>query len=129
MKIKHARIILTTGAIMSALSTGCYSAKHTYQDAPPAPLQFDSMKAEQTFYNAVLAKYFPAFDSSTWDVEAQMSPIEYDNEVRKSSNVLFNEEVAVADANHDGIITQSEADAYAAAIAARTDKQKKKDAT
>jgi len=119
------RPILLAGAMASALLVGCSTTSYTYQDAPQTPVKFESLQAEQTFYDAVLAKYYPAPkspDGKGFDSDLYL-PLSIEHDVRKTSHVLFNEAVAAADTNHDGVITEAEAKTYAAAIAARTDKQ------
>jgi hypothetical protein len=129
-KLKLLILILPIVAGLSALLAGCAGTTYTYQDAPPTPVKFESIKAQQTFYDALLVKYFPAFDnrSKGFYFESNLVAIGWNHGVCPSSNVIFNEAVALADANHDGTITETEAQAYAATIAARTDKQKDQDA-
>jgi hypothetical protein len=128
MKRKSIRPILLAGAMASAFLTGCAGTTFSYQDAPPTPVQFESMKAEQTFYNAILAKYFPAFDGRANEFSSNLLEVGWDHEIRQSSNVIFNEAVAAADTDHNNVITEAEANAYAATLAARTDLQKENDA-
>jgi hypothetical protein len=97
-------------------------------------VKFESPAAAQTFYNAVLAKYFPTeekhkTDGNEYGADLDLPmPLWYEHNTRKSYHVIVNDAVAVADANHDGTITEAEAAAYAATIDARTDKQKEDDA-
>jgi hypothetical protein len=114
MKTKTCLVPILARLLPAALLTGCVDlTKISYENSPRAEVQFASPKAEQIFYDAILARYFPA-DGPHHSLSLGMAPpVWYRHQTLKSSNVIFNQAVAAADTNHDGIITEDEALAYA----------------
>jgi len=92
-----------------------------YEDAPRSDIHFESLKAATTFYDAVLDEHFTIPRKSDGTADKKSITIYIGENLvtwktEKSSNVIFNEAAAIADANHDGTITENEADAFAANI-------------
>jgi len=122
MKTNPSRSALLAVTLASALLTGCTLTKSSYEDAPLTPVKFESTQAAQTFYNAILARFFPADaneekNDNTYSAGLDVPmPLWYDHDTEKSYRVIVNEAVAKADANHDGVITETEAEAFAAAV-------------
>ena len=113
--MKHLNLLKTgAGALaLLALDAGCVSAtKYSYQDAPKNNVQLASVTAASTFYDAMLAKRFPAQGPPHGMVTVYV-PMPYHHVTRSSSNVLLNAATAQADANHDGVISEEEAQAFA----------------
>jgi hypothetical protein len=109
------RLVSPTACLLpAALLTGCVGmAKISYDDAPRSPVQFASPQAERIFYDAILAQRFPT-DGPHHQVSLNLTPpIWYHHWTVKSANVIFNQAAAAADTNHDGIITEDEALAFA----------------
>ncbi len=111
---------LLPAALSALLLYGCVSVqKYTYHDAPRAGTTFASEKASQTFYEALLAEKFPADGYKHSLTLFVPLPVSYYERDRDSSTILVNAALAQADADKDGVITEQEADAYAAALTAK----------
>jgi PadR family transcriptional regulator PadR len=115
--------LLAASAALAGLS-GCVNLNTTYyDDAPRRDMRFASEQAATTFYNALLAERFPppplqddgqpVRDRDTLSLLV-VTPLSSHH--AKSDHVIFNEAAAQADTNHDGLITEAEATAYANAV-------------
>jgi hypothetical protein len=115
--------VLVATAMLCSLS-GCVHTTY-YDDAPRQDTRFESQQAATTFYNAVLAEHYPPPPLRDDDKPAHetLSLWVGENFVTwnhvKSSNVIFNDAAAQADTNHDGLITEAEAAAFANAVQAK----------
>ena len=110
--MKTTLLILTAITTLTFL-TGCVAVhKVHYKDATRTDVRFESLKASSTFYDALLAKKFPAQGK---DSRILLGQTLYTRETRHSANVVFNSAVAVADLNQDAIISDAEANLFAAA--------------
>lgn len=105
-------IILAVGfAVASTAFTGCVSVhKVTIKDAPRKNVAFESSRAMQTFYDALLAKHLPKDGKPS---RVRVGETLYTWETRFSSNLAFNDGVAAADTDGDGVISEREATTYA----------------
>jgi len=125
-------LALGGGAVLGLLFSGCTMSKTTYEDAPLAAVKFESVQASQTFYNAILAGYFPVQEDGSKqsnDYSANLDvpmPLWVKHDTTESYRVIVNEAVAKADVNHDGVITEAEAEAFAAEGAAKSAEPDKK---
>ena len=109
--MKTTSLILTAVTMLTFL-TGCVAVhKVHYKDATRADVSFESLKASNTFYDALLAKKFP---SQGKDSRILLGQTAYTSETRDSANVVFNSAVAVADLNQDNMISDIEAHSFAA---------------
>ena len=117
--------ILAAALLAAAFATGCMNVtKIKYDDAPRVAVRFATPQAEQTFYDAILAEHFPT-DGYHGSLTLFVSPPFWINHrTRQSSNVIFNAAAAEADLNHDAVITEDEADAFAAKTAMRNENTK-----
>jgi hypothetical protein len=94
------------------LLTGCVAVhKVHYKDAARRDVRFESLKASSTFYDALLAKKFPAQGKPSRIILGQTL---YTWETRPSANFVFNSAVTAADLNQDELISDFEADTFAA---------------
>ena len=113
MKMNSTPLLLAV-ATMSTFLTGCVAVhKVHYEDATRTNVRFESLNASSTFYDALLAKKFP---SQGKDSRVLLGQTLYTRETRHSANVVFNSAVAVADVNHDTIISDTEANFFAGTI-------------
>jgi hypothetical protein len=105
-------------ALAGCLATGCVTHYTTVKDEPRQTVQFASARAAQTFYEAYIRDHYvdAERDHANWSVDLETVP-PYERRDLKTDNVLFNEAVQAADANHDGVISEAEARAYAAKVA------------
>ena len=109
----NATLLILAAMTTSTLLTGCVAVhKVHYEDATRTDVRFESLKASSTFYDALLAKTFPAQGK---DSRILLGQTLYTWEMRHSANVIFNSAVALADLNHDAIISDTEAHSFAAA--------------
>jgi hypothetical protein len=94
---------------VAALSSGCVI--HTkIQDTARAAVQFSSPTAAQTFYDA----YLSAADPQGVGSVTLYVPTPYWRRTVSTDNVRFNAAAAKADSNHDQIISEDEAQQFAA---------------
>jgi hypothetical protein len=82
-----------------------------YQDATRTDVRFESLKASNTFYDALLSKKFPSQGKHSRILLGQTL---YTRETRHSANAIFNSAVAVADLNQDTVISDTESHSFAA---------------
>ena len=115
------------GLAISATLGGLSGCVHTtyYDDAPRQDTRFESQQDATTFYNAVLAEHYPPppLKDDGQPAHETLSLWIGENFVTwnhaKSSNVIFNDAAARADTNHDGLITEAEATAFANTVQAK----------
>ena len=94
------------------LFTGCLAVhKVHYKDTARTDVRFESVKASSTFYDALLAKKFPSQGKPGRIILGQTL---YTRETRPSANLVFNSAVTAADVNQDALISEFEADTFAA---------------
>ncbi len=92
-------------------ATGCVSVRKVrHEDAPRTSVRFESLTASVTFYDALLWKKFPGAGKHS---KVLLGQTLYARETRPSANVVFNAAAAAADVNGDGMILESEAEAFA----------------
>ena len=110
MKKSH---ILTSIFLIPLLLTGCITNR-TIKDEPRQSVAFASAHAAQTFYNTYLALNHPS-ETSKGDVSFGF-PLPYHHYTVRTENLRFNDAIRSADTDHDGIISDAEADTYAKKI-------------
>ena len=109
MKTKHLILPAITALI---IASGC--AKLTVvKNEPRQHAQFASQRAAETFYEAYLATHYSLPKRNTFVIYLA-SP--YWRRTVSTDNIKFNAAVKSADANHDGIISDEEAQTYAAKV-------------
>ena len=109
--------------LVAALLCGCSLTKTTYADAPLNSTKFESAQASQTFYNAILASRYPArHDPPKTDnvYTIALAFGKFGHYTVNSNRVMLNDAMTAADTNHDGVISEAEASAYAATLADKT---------
>lgn len=108
--MKHPHIALSAfAAVLVGLASGCVVST-TIKDAPRNPVRFASPLAAQTFYDAYLSAAYPQ-DRTLLSLSM---PSPYAHRTVSTDNVRFNSAVQIADSNHDGVISEKEARAFAA---------------
>ena len=105
--------ILAAFFLIPLLLTGCITSR-TIKTEPRQSVTFASTHAAQTFYDTYLALNHPS-EQGKGDVSFGF-PLPYQHYTVRTENVRFNEAVKTADTNHDGIISDTEADTYAKKI-------------
>jgi hypothetical protein len=108
MKQTHIALSAFT-AVLAFVACGCVTHT-TIKDAARNGIQFVTPLAAQTFYEAYLSASDPQGHGS---VEVYL-PLPYSHRTVSTDNVRFNSAAQVADSNHDGIISEEEARAFAA---------------
>jgi hypothetical protein len=100
-------------ALLGSLTTGCvtYTA---VKDEPREGIRFSSPEAAQTFYDAYLSTFSPKGHGSV--TIGEWPPLPYRQRTVSTDNVRFNSAVQSVDSNHDGVISDDEARAYAAKV-------------
>jgi hypothetical protein len=93
--------------LLCCITSGCVT-RTTVKDEPRQSVQFASAQAAQTFYDAYISHYYQSSAQLTVAL-----PLPYTHSKLVSDDVRFNHAVQLADTNHDGIISESEAQAYA----------------
>jgi hypothetical protein len=109
MRTKYA-IIPTTMALVSA--PGCITHT-TARNEPRQSVHFSSERSAETFYEAYLAISYPSDKQSFVAISIGMP---YTHRTISTDNVRFNRAVQSADSNGDGIISDAEAESYAAKV-------------
>ncbi|HTB62523.1 MAG TPA: hypothetical protein VK737_02950 [Opitutales bacterium] len=125
MKINIRPVVLVPFAAI--LLSGCALTKTTYDDAPLNSTKFESTQASQTFYNALFASHYPARHDppktdSVYSVAIAL-PLDFGHHTVDSYRVMLNEAMTTADTNHDGVISEAEASAYAVSLADKSNKE------
>ena len=106
-----ARYSLT--ALLVALPS-CTSVQ-VVEKAPRIPVRFATAKAADTFYQALIAKISPGNDQSSVTVGVFMTP-PYRHTRVPSDDLQFNNAATLADRDGNGVISLSEAQAYATQV-------------
>jgi hypothetical protein len=108
-------IVSITTALLIAAVSGCVT-RAIVKNEPRKNIQFASVAAAQVFYEAYLNHTHPVWPDSTNAVINNVSVtihLPYWQYHTVSENVRFNRAVEAADTNHDGVISEAEAQAYA----------------
>jgi hypothetical protein len=109
------------GLLALGASTGCISTRETvYSDAPRAKIAFASDKAGRVFYET-LSSAPEGRRRTEKHTEVNLILIDVDRRTVTGPNQLFNEAVAFCDTNHDGTITETEAEIFSHAWPAAKD--------
>lgn len=114
---QHLKSVLLSSFCLLALgaTSGCISTHETvYSDLARSKVTFASEKAGRVFYEA-LARTPESRQRTEKHTEVNLILIDVDHRTVAGPNRLFNEAVAFADTNHDGEITEIEADIFAGA--------------
>jgi hypothetical protein len=111
MNKTHTLIILLA---VSAILPGCVTVTKI-KDEDRTKVRFSSTRAAQVFYEAALLPHGPNRNGrgSVCVGVGLQSP--YSVRTKETGNVFFNKAVHSADANRNGVISQSEAEKFAAA--------------
>lgn len=96
-------------ALLGGLASGCVHHT-TIRDEPRQSVRFGSAEAAQTFYDAYLASAGPKGQGS---VNVYV-PLPYWHNTVPTDNIRFNTAARSADGDHDGVISEEEARAFAA---------------
>lgn len=96
-------------ALLGCLTSGCVT-QTTVKDEPRQSVHFSDPQAAKTFYDAYLAAASPKGHGTV----AVYVPLPYWHRTVSSDNIRFNSAVRTADSNHDGVISEEEARAFAA---------------
>ena len=96
-------------AQFSCMTFGCVTHT-TVKDESRQSVRFSSPQAAQTFYDAYLYATSPKGHGS---VTIDVPPLPYRRRTISTDNVRFNSAVQTVDSNHDGIISEEEARAFA----------------
>lgn len=108
--MKTNRILASAAvALLAGLAAGCVSHT-TVKNESRQNVRFSSPEAAQNFYDAYLASFSPDGNGS---VNIYLPPPYWHHTV-KSDNVRFNAAVQSADLDHDDVISDEEAQAFAA---------------
>lgn len=108
MKTSHITIPASI-AVLSCITSGCVTHT-TIKDESRQSVHFSSPEAAQTFYDAYLSVTSPKGHG----VVTLYVALPYQHRTVSTDNVRFNSAVQAADSNHDGIISEEEALAFAA---------------
>jgi hypothetical protein len=110
--------LLSVALVAAALlaTAGCISTHETvYADnAPRTKIAFASDKAASTFYEA-LSRSPESRQRTEKHTSVNLILIDVEQRTVAGPNQTFNEAVAFCDTNRDGVITEAEADIFAAA--------------
>jgi hypothetical protein len=109
MRTKY--LIIPT-AIALVATPGCVTHT-TFKNEARQSVHFSSGQAAETFYEAYLAASYP---SDQRNMTAFWIGLPYTQRKISTENVYFNRAVQSADSNHDGIISDAEAQDYAAKL-------------
>ena len=104
---------LSTIALLCCCSSCVTYTK--YKDETRMKVSFSSTSTAQIFYDAYASVGSPVGNGSV--VAKIPQPIPYWQTTKDTENTKFNAAVRMADTNHDHIISQKEARAYAATVA------------
>lgn len=93
--------------------TGCISRTEvSYNDAERMKIAFATEKAGRVFYETLANSKNDRTESRT---EVNLILIDIDHRTVRGPNRLFNEAVAFCDTDHDGTVTEAEAEIFASA--------------
>ena len=101
--------------LLAGLLSGCVSRAIT-QNEPRQAVHFASAQSAQTFYDAYLAHHYPSNYGGNTNCISVMIPLPYRQYHERTENVRFNAAIKKADADHDGLISDYEAAAYAESV-------------
>ena len=94
---------------------GCISSHETvYADTPRTKISFASDKAGRVFYET-LSRSHESRSRTEKHTEVNLILIDVEQRTVAGPNHLFNEAVAYCDTDHDGVITETEADIFSSA--------------
>ena len=105
------KCLLIPAILALVIASGCVT-RTTVKNEPRQSVHFASQQAAETFYNAYLAFYYPS--NKTNSVAVWFGLPFYQHREISTDNVRFNAAVQLADSDHDGMISDAEAQAYAA---------------
>lgn len=106
--MKPTGITIPAIALLSCLGSGCVT-HITYKNEPRQSVRFSSALAAQTFYDVLLFANVPKGRGAV----TVRVPLPYGHRTISTQNISFNSAVRTADSNHDTIISESEARAFA----------------
>ncbi len=104
----HRLFTAALAVLLAGLAAGCVNHT-TVKNEPRQSVRFGSPEAAQNFYDAYLASFSPDGNGSV----NIFVPPPYWHRTVTSDNVRFNAAVQAADADHDDVISDEEAQAYA----------------
>lgn len=108
-------------SLLGCITTSCVGVTYTkYKDEPRQRIRFSSTAAAQTFYDAYASIDRPQVrDGRFHSIKVYAGLVSpYSQHTKTTENIGFNAAVQRADANRNGTITEKEARAYAAKVAA-----------
>ncbi|MGH7950863.1 MAG: EF-hand domain-containing protein [Limisphaerales bacterium] len=112
-------IIVVLAALLACVVSGCVT-KVTTENEPRKNVRFESAQATQIFYDAYLAhNYNRNWFNKTNAISRTVSigiHLPYWQYKTSTDNVRFNRAIELADTNHDGVISFSEAQTYATEV-------------
>lgn len=110
MNKTHSLILLAISAVLPS----CVSVSKI-KDEDRTKVRFASTRAAQVFYEAALLPHGPNQNGHGTVCVGIGVQSPYSVRTKETGNVLFNKAVQTADANHNGLISESEAEKFAAA--------------
>jgi hypothetical protein len=104
-------------ALLACLMCGCVTCVTT-KNEPRKSVRFTSAEAAQTFYEAYLEHEYQHYHSTNAVSHVVSIGLHspYWQSTAITENVRFNRAVEMADTNHDGVISEAEAEGYAAKV-------------
>lgn len=113
--MKSNRLLVLAGStLLAGVMTGCVTHT-TVKNEPRRSVRFASPEAAQNFYDAYLSGFSPSGKGSV----AIYVPPPYWHRTVKSDDARFNAAVQAADADHNDVISDEEAQDYAARMKSR----------
>lgn len=108
-------LLISFGLLALGANSGCISHTETsYTEPARAKIAFVTEKAGRVFYEA-LQRTPDARRRTEKHTEINLILIDIENRVVTGPNAIFNKAVAFADTDHNGEITETEADIFARA--------------
>lgn len=108
-------LIISLGLLALGAGTGCIShTETTYTKPPRATIAFATEKAGRVFYEA-LQRTPDSRRRTEKRTEVNLILIDVENRVVTGPNAIFNKAVEFADSDHNGEITETEAEIFARA--------------
>ena len=105
-------LLIFSGLLALGATSGCISTVETeYTDTTRVKVSFATDKAGGLFYET-LSRTPEARKRTEKRTEVNLILIEVDHRTVTGPNAIFNEAVAYCDTNHDGVITESEAEIF-----------------
>jgi len=106
-------LLASLGALALGATSGCISTSETvYSDEVRTNVSFATEKAGRIFYET-LARMPEHHQRTEKHTEVNLILVEVDHRVVAGPNKRFNEAVAICDSDHNGTITESEAEIFA----------------